>query len=220
MHFLTEWFPFPYLIGSFIIYIGLISWAIWQAPWFYLKNAVDLQVFLSSQFIVWFIWHMQAGVNAGLEFHLLLVTTITLMFGLPFAIIGTSLIQLGLTVEGQAQWQTYPLNILCNGIIPALISYGIYWLVFLWLPRHFFIYIYAIAFLGGALSMLGSRLFGLAILLISKTYTLPTLGEEPLFIFVMLFPEAFINGFLITILVVYRPQWVSSFSDKCYLQGR
>jgi uncharacterized membrane protein len=155
-----------------------------------------------------------------MEFHLLLITAMTLMFGWPFAIVGASLAQLGLTIEGEAQWATYSLNTLCNGVIPAWISYGIYWLAHTWLPRHFFIYIYVTAFAGGALAMLASRLIGLGILLASSAYSLNDLGDEPLFILVMLFPEAFTNGLLMTALVVYCPQWVSSFSDKCYLDGK
>ena len=43
------------------------------------------------------------------------------------------------------------------------------------------------------------------------------LGDDPWFIIVMLFPEGFLNGMLMTILVVYRPEWVSSFDDREYL---
>jgi uncharacterized membrane protein len=129
-----------------------------------------------------------------MEFHLLLVTTITLMFGWPFAIIIVSLAQLGLTIEGQAQWTTFSLNTWCNGIIPIGVSYGIYWLAYTRLPRHFFIYIYITAFAGGALAMLASRLIGLWILLGSEAYNLTNLGDEHSFILIMLFPEAFTNS--------------------------
>jgi uncharacterized membrane protein len=135
------------------------------------------------------------------------------MFGWPFAVIMVSIAQLGLSIEGEAYWISYAINTICNGIIPIGITYGLYWLVYLWLPRNFFIYIFLIAFAGGALSMLLSRLTGLAILISSGI----ELGDEPLFIIVMLFPEAFLNGFIMTLLVIYRPKWVSSFSDKCYL---
>ncbi|MEN9460235.1 MAG: hypothetical protein RIS84_255, partial [Pseudomonadota bacterium] len=51
-------------------------------------------------------------------------------------------------------------------------------------------------------------------------YQWQDLGEQPMFIIVMLFPEAFLNGMVMTILVVFRPEWVSSFSDKHYLKGK
>jgi uncharacterized membrane protein len=33
-------------------------------------------------------------------------------------------------------------------------------------------------------------------------------------------PEAFINGFIMTVLVLYRVDWVSTFTDEQYLKGK
>lgn len=220
MNFAADFLPNEWIWASHVLYTTILVWALWQAPWHHLKNSADSHVLFGSCVALWLIWHQTAGITSGMEFHLLLVTTVTLMFGWPFAILVTSLAQLGLTWEGQAHWVTFSLNAGCNGIIPVGVSYGIYWLSYNFLPRHFFIYIYITAFAGGALAMLASRLVGLWILLNSGTYTLTNLGDEPIFIIVMLFPEAFINGLLITVLVVYYPQCVGSFSDKHYLQGK
>lgn len=220
MNFSGHLMPKFWLWSSDILYIAILVWSIWKTPWHHLKNPDDTHVLLGSGVALWTIWHMSGGVTAGLEFHLLLVTTITLMFTWPWAILLTSVVQLGLTLEGRADWMSYPLNMLCNGVIPILITYSIYRLTYLWLPRHFFIYIYMVAFAGGAISMLGSRLMGMWVLLASHVYTWSELGDEPMFMMMMLFPEAFTNGFLMTLLVVYRPQWVSSFSDKHYLQNK
>ncbi len=220
MNFSTSLLPNIWLWGSHLFYFPLLIFAIWQAPWHHLKNTNDANVFFASCIILWLIWQLSGGITLGLEFHLLLVTTVTLMFGWQFAILNVTLVQLGLTISGHADWTSFSLNTLCNGIVPIWVTYGIYWLAFLFLPKHFFIYIYASAFFGGALAMLASRLTGMGILLLSDTYRWTQLGDEPLFIIVMLFPEAFLNGMLITILVVFRPQWVSSFSDKCYINGK
>lgn len=203
-----------------LLYLFILGLAIQKAPWYHWKEAKDTHVLLGSWVFLWLIWHIRAGITPGMEFHLLLVTTLTLMFGWPFAILGTSVAQLGLTLEGQAEWATFSLNILCNGIIPIGVTYGIYWLVYWWLPKHFFVYIYVTAFAGSALALLASRFIGMGILLMSGHYDPNQLGEESWFIVVMLFPEAFINGLLMTVLVVYRPQWVSSFSDQRYLHDK
>ncbi len=220
MNFSADFLPTTWLWMSHFLYASLLIWAVWKAPWYHLKNSQDTHVLLASCVILWLVWRNGAGVTPGMEFHLLLVTTITLMFGWPFAILCVSLAQLGLTIEGQADWATYSLNTLCNGIIPVWITYGMYWLAYTWLPRHFFIYIFVTSFAGSALAMLASRLSGLSILLSSGTYSLTELGDEPLFIIIMLFPEAFTNGLVMTVLVTYRPQWVSSFSDKHFLYGK
>jgi len=220
MNFPSHLMPSEWLWGGHVLYIILLVWAIWKAPWYHLQDSQDTHVLLGSCTVLWMIWQIQGGITAGLEFHLLLVTTLTLMFGWPFAMLAASLAQLGLTIEGNADLHSYSLNSLCNGVIPSLITAVIYRLTYVWLPRHFFIYIYIAAFVGGALAILGSRLIGLWILLNSQVYTLASLGDEPLFMVVMLFPEAFTNGLLMTILVAYRPQWVSSFSDEHYLHGK
>jgi uncharacterized membrane protein len=36
----------------------------------------------------------------------------------------------------------------------------------------------------------------------------------------MSMPEAFLNGWVMTVLVAYRPNWVYSFSDELYLKGK
>jgi len=155
-----------------------------------------------------------------MEFHLLLVTSITLMFGWQFAVLAVSIAQFCLTIEGVGNWMSYSLNLWVNGIIPIAVTFGLYRILYVSLPKHFFIYIYGSAFFGGALSMAISRLVGMAILLLSDTYTWLQLKDESAFIFIMLFPEAFINGLIMTVLVAYRPTWVSSFSDQYYLKGK
>jgi len=220
MNFSAQLLPAIWLWASHFLFFSWLGYALWRAPWQHLFNSDDSHIFFSSCLALFLLWQLSGGITAGMEFHLLLVTTLTLMFGWQFATIAISLIQLCLTITGYAEWGSYSLNALCNGIVPIAMTYIIYWLAFMSLPRHFFIYIFICAFLGGALSMLSSRLAGLIVLLGSHSYHLADLGDQPLFIIVMLFPEAFINGMLITLLVVYKPQWVSSFSDKRYLHGK
>ena len=36
----------------------------------------------------------------------------------------------------------------------------------------------------------------------------------------MLFPEAMFNGMTVTLLVIYKPEWVYTFYDKLYLDNQ
>lgn len=36
----------------------------------------------------------------------------------------------------------------------------------------------------------------------------------------LMFGEAFLNGAVITLTVAYKPQWVATFHDRWYLQGK
>ena len=48
----------------------------------------------------------------------------------------------------------------------------------------------------------------------------PTEGDYLLFIPLLMFGEAFLNGMTMTLLVAYRPAWVSTFHDRWYLDGK
>ena len=36
----------------------------------------------------------------------------------------------------------------------------------------------------------------------------------------MFFPEGMLNGWIMTVLVAFRPHWVSSFDDRLYIHGK
>jgi uncharacterized membrane protein len=43
------------------------------------------------------------------------------------------------------------------------------------------------------------------------------LEEYPPYFLLISFSEAFITGMLITMMVIYKPEWVATFDDKHYL---
>ncbi|WP_353572815.1 energy-coupling factor ABC transporter permease [Candidatus Albibeggiatoa sp. nov. BB20] len=220
MEFSSEILPNSWLWIGHFIYALLLGAALWRLSWHHLFDSYDSHIFFASWILLWLVWRQGGGITEGMEFHLLMVTSVTLMFGWQYALITVSMAQLGLSIEGKTEWFAYSINVLCNGAIPIFITYGLYRLKYILMPRHFIIYIYIAAFFGGALSMLASRLTGMGLLLLSGTYTWLSLGNEPLFIMAMLFPEAFLNGLVMTVLVAYRPEWVSSFSDNKYLNNK
>lgn len=214
--------PIWWWLAHFLL-VPLMAWAIWRAQWSRLAHPGDANVLFASILLLWLMWRLAVSISQspGLEFHLLLVTTVTLMFGWPFAILATALAQAILTMEGQAAWSGYAVNVLNNGVVAVGMTVLTFRLAHWWLPKHFFIYIYFCAFVGGALSMLVSRFLGMLILVTSGAYTLEQLHSQYFSILpIMLFPEAFVNGAIMTLLVVFKPQWVGSFRDDQYLHGK
>jgi uncharacterized membrane protein len=64
---------------------------------------------------------------------------------------------------------------------------------------------------------------GLALwlLTLSGAYSWIDLQQNLLPYFPLMFlPEAVINGWFMTLLVAFRPQWVGSFSDDQYINGQ
>lgn len=206
------------------VYLACLGLAVSHARWRQLKVAADANVFFGACVALWLLWQMRATVDIwpGLEFHLLLLTAATLMFGWAFAFIAASVAQAGLVLQGLDSAAGFPMAVTLNAGTAVLTTYLVHRAAREHLPRHFFVYVFVSCVLGGALAMLASRLAGMAMLVVCGAYSPETLvrGDFLLLLPLMMFPEAFVNGGLMTLLVAYRPEWVSSFLDRHYLKGK
>ena len=102
-----------------------------------------------------------------------------------------------------------------------MISYAILKLSHKLLPDNFFIYVFICAFFGAAIAAAASRLSAIALLSLIGAYSDDKLVEESLqFLPLFMFPEAFVTGMLISIFVVYKPDWVTTFDDERYINGK
>jgi uncharacterized membrane protein len=211
-----------WLYSADAIFIVLMAWALWRAPWFkVVKDGGAQGVFFGCVVILMLLWSLTAGVVEGLKFHLLAMTLVTLMFGPQFAFMAGALALLGVTLNGKSGWETFALNWVLMVLIPVLITHGLYLLSRRWLARHFFVYVLVNGFLAAAASMVVVVLLIALILMLNDVYAWMKIANEFLvFLPMMLAPEAFLNGFVLTILVVNKPQWLASFSDEDYLKGK
>ncbi len=221
MNFPDQLLPQVWLWTADGLYAALLGFASWRAPWKKLLKPSMQHVYFGTCVGLLLLWGLRAGVTPGMGFHLLGATLLTLMFGWPLAIIAISLVLLGAVLDGSAGWHAYALNMLVFGALPVLVSHALYRAVDRWLPNHFFVYIFLCAFLGGALAMTVSGLGAVVVLVGSGTYPFAKLAREYLPFFpLMIFPEALLNGMLMTMLVGLRPQWVVTFDDERYLRPR
>ncbi|MDD4880092.1 MAG: energy-coupling factor ABC transporter permease [Gallionellaceae bacterium] len=191
-----------------------------KATWRMLKSPANLNVFLGATVIVLGLWLIKTGIRPGLNFHLLGATALTLMFRPWFAILAIGLIVAGITLVN-GQFDAYPANLLMMGVLPVSVSWTIYRYVDGRLPNHFFIYIFLNCFFGAGITI---ALVGIASTVFAATagiYTLNYLLDNYLpFYLLMAWAEAFITGMIMTVLVVYRPDWVATFDDSRYLQSK
>jgi uncharacterized membrane protein len=191
-----------------------------HAPWRQLRVPQHLHVFLGSSISVLALWNIRTHFGLGTEFHLLGITAVTLVLEWPLAIIAATLAQLALALSAETTWHSYPMELVANGMVPVATTTMIHRLVRHKLPPHFFVYIFLSAFLGGALAMAASRLTLVAFAWAQGAANGPAGPSSLAYLPLMALPEALLNGMLVTVLVTYRPQWVSSFDDGCYLQGK
>lgn len=191
------------------------------APWKALLNNTTGHAFFASCVLLLLLWHITTVNFPGLNYHYLGAMLLTLMFRWQLAFIAMNLVMLGMTFNGQFDWQTLPINALTMAIVPISIAWIIHRLVQRYLPNHFFIYIFVTAFFGAALTILISLLLTSGLLLVDGVYSFTKLQTDfypvlPL----MMFPEAFITGMLITLLVVFLPESVMTFDDRRYIDGK
>lgn len=203
------------------LYVLVLVPALWSAPWERFRKPHTIHVFMGSCVGLLLLWHVTTTEFPGLNYHYLGATLLTLMFGWQLALLGFSLVYLGMLFNGSSDLLTLPLNILLSGLVPILVSQGIYRLVDRRLPNHFFIYLFLNAFFGAALALLVMIGVAAGLLLLAGSYPAEQLLQQYFpFLPLMMFPEAFITGMLTAIMVVMKPGWVGSFDDIRYLQGK
>ena len=210
------------LLASNTLFLLCLLVAARYAPWKDLVQKQESQhVFLGAVVMLLTIWGIKAGISPGLGFHHLGATLFTLMFGWPLAIVGLTITMIASLLLQASDWASLGINGILSILIPIIVSYGILKISQKWLPDNFFIYIFICAFFGAGFAIAASRLSAIALLSAMHAYPNEQLIEESLqYLPLFMFPEAFVTGMLITIFVVYRPDWVATFDDERYIRGK
>ena len=191
------------------------------APWKRFQRPETVHVFLGSCVGLLLMWHITTTQFPGLNYHYIGATLLTLMFGWQLALLAFSLVFLGMMLNGTSDWQSLPMNILVMGLVPILVSQVIYRLVDGKLPNHFFIYVFLNAFFGAGIALVAMIGVASGLLILGEVYSFDQLAQDYYpFIPLMVFPEGFITGMLISIMVAMAPTWVSTFDDLRYLSGK
>jgi uncharacterized membrane protein len=204
-----------------ILFALALLGALRLAPWRKFRDSEQLHVFLGATVALVLLWHLEAKVQPGLSFHLLGVTAITLMFGWSLAVIAASLALLGVTLNGGGGWDGFALNALVCGVVPITLTQVLLILIRWYLPKHFFVYVLVNGFLTAGFVGAATGYLAAGLLVASGAYTFAQLDQTVLPFFPLMFlPEAILNGWLLAVLVAFKPNWVYSFSDEQYLHGK
>jgi uncharacterized membrane protein len=207
--------------ATFWLLLVVLLIVLWRrAHWRIMASSANLNVFLGASVALLGIWLINAGIKPGLSFHLLGATALTLMFRPWFAILALALVIGGMTIHS-GQYAAYPANLFLMAVLPVSISWAIYRWVDGKLPNHFFIYIFLNCFFGSGIAMAFVGLASTAYAALSGAYPLAYLLENYLpYYMLMAWAESFATGLIMTLLVVYRPDWVATFDDKRYLESK
>ena len=221
MEFSGELFPTTWLWLFAGFYALVVSRALRWADWRRLADTDQLNVFLGAIVCLLLLWSMRVEVQPGFTWHLSAMVTLTLMFGWSLAIVGGSLALAGTTVFGLNDWAGLIPSALVFIVLPATLTQAILGLARAYLPKHYFIYVFVNAFFAGGLIAILVAFVATGLLLLVGAYSLDRLSDSYLlFLPLMFFPEAVLNGWLISIMVGFKPHWVGSFNDDEYLHGK
>jgi uncharacterized membrane protein len=222
MNFPDALFPQAWALGAWLPLLAAWAWCLRTAPWRRLAVPGLSNVWLGAVVMLMLVWSMKAGVKPGLDLHLLGATLLTLMFGPQLAIAAFSLVLAGATLNaellGHPMALAYALNALVLAVFPVLAAEAIRRAMERWLRPNIFVYVFVAGFFGAALTVMSTGVFACGLLWMAGVYPAPVLFNDYLpYYFLLGFAEAWLNGALITLMVVYLPSWVGSFDDRRHL---
>ncbi|MDO9598188.1 MAG: energy-coupling factor ABC transporter permease [Azoarcus sp.] len=206
---------------AFALSIPVLYQVALKAPWKRLRKGTQLNLLLGFAVGLSLVWSLRAGVKPGLNLHMLGAMAVTLTLGPRLAIVALALALTGITVNGAIEWRAWPINFLLMAVVPVMIAHAIQRLVERRLPAHFFIFIFVIGFAGSALTIILQGALSSMAMVLAGAYSAEFLISEYLPYFLLLgFAEGWLSGALITMMVVYRPEWVVAFDDQIYLRNK
>jgi uncharacterized membrane protein len=179
-----------------------------------------LHLVLGSAVALAVLWHVSARVDPGVAVHVLGTPLVALLLGWRLALVATALAELALVLTGRSAPGAAPLSWMLSAVLPATVSWLVAWGARFRLPRNPFIFIFVCGFFGAGLSLLATWL-AVAALLSVIGQPLPSGPGTSLWAFLplVLFPEAFINGALASMFIVYRPEWVRLYDERFYARA-
>jgi len=205
-----------------VLFLVMLIFAATKVPFKQLlENKPGQHVYFGAMVTLLLLWGVKAGISPGLGFHHLGATLFTLMFGWPLAIFGLSIIMFATVFMQYNELISLGVNGCLSIVIPVLSSYAILKLSQKFLTDNFFVYIFIVAFFGAGIAVATSRVASIVLLSLVNAYPETKLIEESLlYLPLFMFPEAFITGMLISVFVVYKPDWVVTFDDERYIIGK
>lgn len=203
------------------VYVGVLLWAAWRAPWLEVLSDSRRQHLLFGTVLgLFLLWLVRRDFDSGVSFHFIGMTVVTLLLDWPLALLGGLLAQIGLIAIGRQDLLALGVNGVLLVLLPVLITEGCTLLVERAQSRNLFVYIFCCGFFPAALAALCCLLAGLGLLALDGRFAMPPWLDDFIgYLWLVTFPEAFINGTLVTALVVFCPDWLETFNRTRYLQA-
>ena len=211
------------LVLAALVAAGVLGLALAQRPWRTLLADGALQHrWLAASVAVLLMWQLRAQAVDWLTLHLMFTALLVLVFKAPLALLSLLIVNLAMVVTGRVDWPLLGVNLLVTGVIPALVMVAVWRLVDRFLPDNLMVFLFVCGFFGAALSTLAAGLSAVGLMLLgaSDAHALYQALEYARFLPLLMPSEAFITGMLMSILLVYYPDWVATFNDHRYIDTK
>ena len=195
-----------------------LLFAAWRLPWAWLRSTRNQHVLLGATVVVLLLWTFRAGISPGLSLHFLGATSLTLILGWRLALWALALVCVGTVLAGRENWIDLGIVYLLSAAAPVAVSWAVYQWTDRRLPKHLFVYLFVAVFAAAALASIAVTVLVSLVMTGLDIYSLDQLAYEYLsFIPLIALPEALLNGFIMTGLVILRPAWVMTYNETVYL---
>lgn len=213
--------PAGWAAGTLLAAAAILAYAARRAPWRRFADSEAVHVWYGSIFALVLLWSVRAVVANVVVIHLLGTAGFALASGGPLALVGGACVVAIVALVQGTPLANVPLVFLLSVALPVAVALGLLRATQRHLPPNFFVYAFAAGFLGPALGLGAAGLAGALVLALTGAADAGVVfGEYVPILLYLAFAEGTLTGMLVTLLVVYRPQWVATFDDARYLDRR
>lgn len=176
---------------GWLLYAPVVMWALLRSPWVELfADRRRQHLLFGTVFALFMLWLVRRDFDTGVSYHFIGMTAVTLLLDWPLAIVGGFAAQIGLVLLGRQDLAAVGINGMLLILLPVLVTEGC------------------------------ALLAGLGLLWFDGRFAMPEWIEDFVgYLWLIIFPEAFINGMVISALVVFCPEWLETFNRTRYLSA-
>lgn len=215
MHFHHALFSSYLHVAASVVALVCLLVAICTAPWrMVLAVPIRQHLLFGSICLLSLLWSMSITLDSGLTIHPMMMATAVLLLGASLAVAAGCLAALTMSLLGITDLASLGVDILSTVVVPALIVGLILRLSQRIRVARVFAYTLGAGFVGGMVSVFAAAVLTVLLLTASEQPELARAAiENAALLPLLMFPEGFINGTIVTALVVFHPEWVRTFSE-------
>lgn len=213
---IPQWLQVSTTLITAIMLPACIRFADWRAI---AQVPMRQHLLYASLLFLILLWMISVRHIEGLLLHFAGLTTVTLLVGWRFALMIGAIATIAYTLIVGQELAAAPLAWLLSVVVPASVSRLLVYELRRIRFRNLFIYLLGAGFGGGVLSAIGIAVAGLVVLSLTGQADRVdyALDNWPM-IALIAFPEGFINGMVLSVIVVWYPDTVKTFDSVKYLE--